>query len=76
MGSWILNLVERLEFMDKWIQNGSPPSYWISGFFFTQSFLTGTLQNYARKVNIYININNPHKKHIYNNTNNDILLIF
>lgn len=35
MGSWINNLVERLEFMDKWIKNGSPPSYWISGFFFT-----------------------------------------
>mmetsp|Transcript_4229 Transcript_4229/g.630 ORF Transcript_4229/g.630 Transcript_4229/m.630 type:complete len:206 (+) Transcript_4229:248-865(+) len=54
MGSWINNLVERLGFMGKWIEENAPPSFWISGFFFTQSFLTGIRQNYARKHNLPI----------------------
>ena len=47
--AWVVDLVERLDFVCNWIDHGVPPTFWISGFYFPQAFLTGSLQNYARK---------------------------
>lgn len=46
--SWTDDLKKRIEFFNDWIEFGRPKVFWISGFFFTQSFLTAVLQEYAR----------------------------
>jgi dynein heavy chain, axonemal len=54
LASWIIDCNERIDFLTNWIDNGTPIVYWISGFFFPQAFLTGTMQNYARKEYIAV----------------------
>merc|ERR1740115_236922 len=38
MGGYVNDLVERLQFFQKWVDKGTPTMFWISGIYFTQAF--------------------------------------
>jgi len=54
LSSYIAELLERLAFFQSWVDEGPPLCFAMPYFFFVQAFMTGALQNYARKYTIPI----------------------
>lgn len=52
--SWVTDFQQRVTFFRRWVEKGKPNVFWFSGFCFPQAFITGTLQNYARKEKVSI----------------------
>jgi dynein heavy chain len=52
LAGFITNLIQRVSFIQNWIDNGQPKIFWLPGFFYPQAFLTSVLQNHARKYKV------------------------
>lgn len=56
LSSWVNDLLDRLEFFNKWMTDGTPPVVVISYLFWIPGFTTGVRQNFARKHKIAIDL--------------------
>lgn len=54
LGSWVEDLLLRIEAYNRWLTQGLPLSFWPSGYFFPQGFFTSVLQTFARAYRIPI----------------------
>lgn len=54
LSSWFKDMLQRVEFMRNWLMVKTPNSFWMSGFYFPQGFLTGVLQTHSRQYQLPI----------------------
>lgn len=54
LAAWIEDFMERIAFMGAWLTEGPPSSFWLSGFFFPQGFMTAVKQVYSRDNRIAV----------------------
>ena len=54
LSGYVKGTIDRCQFLQGWVDDGQPKLFWLPGFFFTQAFLTGSKQNFARKYTIEI----------------------
>jgi len=73
LSGYIKDLGERLKFFFEWSESQIPEYFWINKFFFTHGFLTGALQNYARKYKIPIDTMDLDFEVIHDVIDNDTL---
>jgi len=54
LSPWYAELKQRVDMFRDWLVEGPPNAFWLSGFFFPQGFMTGSLQTHARQHKIPI----------------------
>lgn len=52
--AWVEDFFARIDFMGKWLMQGPPICFWLSGFFFPQGFMTSVKQTYSREHKIAV----------------------
>ena len=52
LGPYTDDLIKRLNFFQTWIDKGQPVMFWFASFFFVHAFMTGAMQNYARRYTL------------------------